>query len=328
MKLTRGIRRFAAVLTLIGLAAMLSGCAGQFVVLDPKGVVGRHQLDLILISTLLCLVIIVPVLVLTFTIAWRYRSKAGSKAAYRPDWEHSTKLELLWWGIPILIIVILASVTVHYTYKLEPSKPLESDKKPIVIQVTSLDWKWLFQYPEQGIATVNYVQFPEDVPVRFELTSDAPMNSFWIPQLGGQIYTMSGMAMKLNLMADEPGTYMGMGANFSGKEFGKMRFDARVTSQADFDKWVENVKRTAPALTQEGYDKLAEPGTTGTQDYSSIPEGLFDRIVTKYSGGGTGHQHGGAASTEEDMKDMKDMKDMPMPESGSGSESASEHQHH
>ncbi|TJY41850.1 ubiquinol oxidase subunit II [Cohnella pontilimi] len=290
MNLTRGMRRLAALSSLIGMTVLLSGCMDKFYVLDPKGPVGRHQLDLIIISTLLCLVVIVPVLILTFVFAWKYRNRKDSKAAYQPEWEHSTKLEMTWWGIPILIIIILAVITASYTYKLEPSKPLEHPAKPITIQVTSLDWKWFFIYPEQGIATVNYIQFPADVPVKFELTSDAPMNSFWIPQLGGQIYTMSGMAMNLNLIADKPGTYFGTAANFSGKDFGKMTFDAIATTQAEFDKWVQTVKQSAPPLTQDGYDKLAEPGTMGTQDYSSVPEGLFEKIVTKYTGP-NGHQH-------------------------------------
>jgi cytochrome o ubiquinol oxidase subunit II len=290
MNLTRGIRRLAAVASLIGMTTLLSGCMDKFVVLDPKGIVGKHQLDLMIISLLLCLVIIVPVLILTFVIAWRYRNKPENKAAYKPEWEHNTKLELVWWGIPIVIIAILGVVTAVYTYKLEPSKPLQSEAKPIVIQVTSLDWKWLFQYPEQGIATVNYVKFPANVPVQFELTSDAPMNSFWIPQLGGQIYTMSGMAMKLNLMADEPGTYRGSGANFSGKDFAKMRFNAEAVTQTDFDKWVRQVKGAAPVLTQQGYDQLAKPGVMDKAEYSSFPAGLFDRIVTKYTGP-NGHRH-------------------------------------
>jgi cytochrome o ubiquinol oxidase subunit 2 len=316
MNLIRGFRRFAVVFMLVGFAALMSGCMDKFYVLDPKGEVGRHQLDLIVISTLLCLVIIVPVLVLTFVIAWKYRNRKDSKALYQPEWEHSTKLEIIWWSIPILIIVILGAITVSYTYKLEPSKPLQHEAKPITIQVTSLDWKWFFIYPEQGIATVNYIQFPEDVPVKFELTSDAPMNSFWIPQLGGQIYTMSGMAMNLHLIADEPGTYYGTAANFSGKDFAKMNFDAKATSQADFDKWVRNVKQMAPALTQEGYDKLAEPGTMKTQDYSSVPEGLFEKIVTKYTGPDGHHVH-------------KAEENLPVnPDTGGDAPQSSTHHHH
>ncbi|MFC4599782.1 ubiquinol oxidase subunit II [Cohnella hongkongensis] len=285
----KGLRRLTAVLSMVATAALLSGCAEKVVVLNPKGEIGKHQMDLILLSTALCLVVIVPVLILTFYLVWKYRHKPGREAKYDPTWEHSTKLEAIWWGIPIVIIAILGTITVRYTHMLEPSRPIEHEAEPIVIQVTSLDWKWLFQYPEQGIASVNYVQFPEDVPIRFELTSDAPMNSFWIPQLGGQIYTMSGMAMKLHLIAEEPGDYMGMGANFSGKDFGKMNFTAKATSEEEFEAWVEQVKGSSPELTTEGYVELAKPGVSDVQTFSSIPEGLFEKIVTKYS---SAHNHG------------------------------------
>lgn len=282
-------RRFAAMLMLFLTAALSAGCSDKFVVLDPKGPIGEQQKDLIILSTVLCSVVVIPVLLLTVFIVWRYRDKPGSKAKYKPEWEHNAKLETIWWGIPIIIITALAIITTRYTYALEPSKPLDSQEKPLTIQVTSLDWKWLFKYPEQGIATVNYVQFPEDVPIRFELTSDAPMNSFWIPQLGGQIYTMSGMAMKLHLKADEPGEYMGSGANFSGRDFAKMRFVAKVTSQEEFDRWVKDIKASAPVLTMEGYKELAKPGVSGVKSFSSFPQGLFEQIVTKYS---ASHNHG------------------------------------
>lgn len=289
MAMKKGLRRFTAVLSLVLMAIVTSGCAEKVIVMNPKGEIGRHQADLIWITIALCLVILIPVLILTFYIVWKYRNKPGSKAKYDPTWEHNTKLEVIWWAIPIAVIVILGGITIKYTYMLEPSKPLEHEAKPLVIQVTSLDWKWLFQYPEQGIATVNYIEFPEDVPIKFELTSDAPMNSFWIPQLGGQIYTMSGMAMKLHLIADEPGSYMGMGANFSGRDFGSMQFTAKATSQEEFDAWVESVKGSSPALTEEGYAQLAKPGISDVQTFSGIPEGLFQKIVTKYGA----HNHGG-----------------------------------
>lgn len=293
------LRSLTSVVSLVIMALLLAGCSDKIIVLNPKGAIGKQQLDLMLISTILCAVIIVPVLILTFVIVWRYRQRPDRKAKYAPEWEHSTKLEVIWWGIPIVIIAILAVITVKYTYELEPSKPIEHEAAPIVIQVTSLDWKWLFQYPEQGIASVNYLQFPEDIPVRFELTSDAPMNSFWIPQLGGQIYTMSGMAMKLHLIADEPGEYLGMGANFSGREFGKMHFIAKASSQEEFDQWVEGIRSSSPALTDEGYEQLAVPGLSEEVTFSSIPEGLFDRIVTKYGE----HNHGSAGENETSEQD-------------------------
>jgi len=272
------------VLTLVTIALivwpMLAG--GQYVVLDPKGPIGASQRDLIVISTILCAVIIVPVLILSAVIVWRYRDKPDNKAAYEPNWSHSTKAEAIWWTVPIIIIGILAIVTIRYTYDLEPSKPLAHEKEPITIQVSSLDWKWLFMYPEQGIATVNTLNIPADRPVKFELTADSPMNSFWIPQLGGQIYTMSGMAMTLYLQADHEGKYWGSGANFTGEHFGEMRFDVNATSDEDFDNWVAEVKQSSQALTTEGYKALAEPGTSNVAYYSAFPEGLFQNIVTKY----------------------------------------------
>ncbi|RIX51267.1 ubiquinol oxidase subunit II [Paenibacillus nanensis] len=290
----------------LAMVFLISGCSSeQYIVLDPKGPIGESQKDLILISTLLCAVIIVPVLILTAIIVWRYRDRPGRKAAYKPEWEHNTKLEVTWWSIPIVIIIILGAVTVYYTYKLEPSKAIASDKEPITIQVTSMDWKWLFKYPGEDIATVNYVKFPEDTPIRFQLTSDTAMNSFWIPQLGGQLYSMSGMAMTLYLQADEQGSYYGSGANFNGEDFAQMTFTADAVSQEEYDAWVEEVKADAPALTMDGYKELQKPGRSDVQLFSSFPEGLFEQIVTQYveegSSGAHSHHGGGAeASTDEE----------------------------
>ncbi|SCZ14442.1 cytochrome o ubiquinol oxidase subunit 2 [Paenibacillus polysaccharolyticus] len=290
------------VLTLVTIALivwpMLAG--GQYVVLDPKGPIGAAQKDLIIISTLLCAVVIVPVLIMSAVIVWRYRDKPENKNEYKPNWAHSTKAEVIWWTIPIVIIGLLAIVTVRYTYDLEPSKPLAHEKEPITIQVSSLDWKWLFLYPEQGIATVNTLNIPADRPVKFELTADSPMNSFWIPQLGGQIYTMSGMAMTLYLQADDEGQYWGSGANFTGEHFGEMRFDVNATSDEEFDKWVAEVKQQSQPMTQETYDTLAKPGTSNVAYYSAFPEGLFQKIVTKYvvDGKSAHSKHEGSSSNE------------------------------
>ncbi|TVY07939.1 ubiquinol oxidase subunit II [Paenibacillus cremeus] len=282
MNIAKIMQRLTAFGMLAGISVLASGCESM-IVFDPKGPIGAQQRDLIYFTMLLCLIVLVPVLLLTAWIVWRYRDKKDNKASYQPKWAHSTKLELIWWGIPIVIILILAGATARYTYALDPAKPIESKVKPITIQVTSLDWKWLFQYPELGIATVNYLVIPEDTPIRFELTSDGPMNSFWVPQLGGMIYTMSGMATTLYLQADEPGNYMGTGANFTGRDFGKMGFNTKAVTQADFDQWVKQAKASGKALTEEGYQKLAEPGTTVQLTYNSIPDGLFGRIVHDYS---------------------------------------------
>lgn len=282
--------RLALLAVLLFSATALTGCS-EMIVLDPKGPIGSMQKDLILITILLCLIILIPVFALTVFIGIRYRDRPGNKASYKPNWSHNTALELIWWGIPIVVIGILAVITVRYTYDLEPSKPIVSDQEELVIQVTSLDWKWLFQYPDQDIATVNYLYIPEDRPIRFELTSDAPMNSFWIPQLGGQIYTMSGMAMVLHLQADEPGTYYGSGANFTGTYFADMTFYATAVPEDEFNAWAEKVKAESEPLTLAAYEALAAPGTANVQSFSGLPEGLFWNTVTKYAASGSAHTH-------------------------------------
>ncbi|MDO7907883.1 COX aromatic rich motif-containing protein [Paenibacillus sp. JX-17] len=305
----------ALVLTVLTVGLLIWTCFftdARYVVFDTSGPVAKAQSDLIIITTLLCAIIIVPVLILTGVIVWRYRDRPDSKAGYQPKWEHSNKLETIWWGIPIVVIIVIAVVTANYTYALEPSNSQsvakaastssseKAQQKPINIQVTSLDWKWLFMYPDEGIATVNQIVIPEGVPVHFELTSDAPMNSFWVPELGGQVYTMSGMAMQLYLQADKVGTYYGSGANFSGEHFAQMRFTVDAKSQQDYEAWVADVKNGNNPLTKEGYEALAQPSPSQPEKYSSFPEGLFKDIVTKYvvKASEKGHEHGESTGTE------------------------------
>jgi len=187
-------------------------------VFDSKGLIADKQRRLIITTVLLSLIVVVPVYVMAFAIAIRYRD-SNKTAKYTPDWDHSRILEFIWWAVPCAIILVLAIITWNSSHDLDPFKALKSDKKPLTIEVVALQWKWLFIYPEQGIASVNLVGLPVDTPINFEITSDAPMNSFWLPQLGGQVYAMSGMSSELHLMADEPGTYNGVSANISGEGF-------------------------------------------------------------------------------------------------------------
>ncbi|MGV3487393.1 MAG: cytochrome c oxidase subunit II [Tuberibacillus sp.] len=276
--------QFVRFLTMAGIMILLTGCGGDYIVLDPKGPVGHTEMRLIILSTILIAIVCVPVLILMIFIVYRYRDKPNNNAPYTPYWDTSRLLEFIWWGVPIIIIAILAYHTTKGIYSLV--KPPTTDKTPITIQVTSLDWKWLFQYPDSNIATVNHVRIPTGVPVQFVLTSDAPMNSFWVPQLGGQEYTMPGMAMRLWLQADHPGKYFGTGANFSGEGFAHMRFPVIATSQADFNRWVKKVKKTAPPLNQDGYDALKNPGLIDERTYSSYPPKSFDETLMK-----NGHHH-------------------------------------
>ncbi|KEO84138.1 ubiquinol oxidase subunit II [Tumebacillus flagellatus] len=277
-------RNLIKLLTVLGATALLaSGCDSRYIMLHPVGPVAKTELDLIYFSILLIAVIVIPVLALLIFIVYRYRNKPGNKAKYMPEWEDNKVLEYVWWGIPILIIGILGYQTAKTTFVL--TEPPVKDVKPITIQVTSLNWKWLFQYPDQKVATVNYVEIPAGVPVQFVLTADAPINSFWVPQLGGQEYAMPGMAMRLWLQADKPGTYYGSGANFTGEGFQHMKFEVVAKPQAEFDEWAKGIKQKAPALTMQGYEDLQKPGVLdNVQEFSSYPEGLFHDIVMKDGG--------------------------------------------
>lgn len=298
-----GKSKLLTTLKLFAMAAfatvMLAGCSDQYLVFKPKGPVAETQYHLIMLSVYLCAIVVIPVLLLTAWIVWRYRDTPGNKAAYMPDWHDNKVMEIIWWGIPVVIIGTLGFFTVRDTFAL--TKPPVTDVKPITIQVTSLDWKWLFQYPDQKIATVNYAEIPAGVPVQFVLTSDAPMNSFWVPELGGQEYTMPGMAMRLWLQADKPGEYFGSGANFSGEGFAHMQFKVISKPQAEFNNWVEDVKKTNNPLTKEGYADLVKPGVVNQPvTFSSLPEGLFDDVVNE--NGGKYFRHN--MNTEENTKNM------------------------
>lgn len=259
---------------------VLSGCSKNYVVLNPHGPVAKSEYDLIILTTILIAIIVVPVMLIMFWIVYRYRDSPNNKAPYEPDWDESKILEFIWWGVPIIITAFLAFYTGKAIFSLVKPPPT-SDRTPVTIQVTNLDWKWLFQYPDQKVATVNYVEIPAGVPVQFVLTSDAPMNSFWVPELGGQEYTMPGMAMRLWLQADKPGTYFGSGAHFSGEQFAHMRFNVVAASQTDFNSWVKKIKQTAPPMTQDMYLALKQPGIAKPTSYSSYPAGSFEKTVKK-----------------------------------------------
>jgi cytochrome o ubiquinol oxidase subunit II len=251
-------------------------------VLDPKGMIAEKQSELITTASLLMLIIVIPVFILMGFFAWRYRAN-NKKAKHAPDWEHNYIAEYCWWGVPLIIIVVLAILTWRSSHQLNPFKPIESDKAPLKIQVIALQWKWLFIYPEQGIATLSYVQFPEKRPIAFEITADAPMNSFWIPQLGGQIYAMPAMRTKLHLIANEVGKFRGASANISGTGFASMTFIAQACSEESFAEWVEQVKAKGKPLGADEYELLARPSQKDPVTLYVLEQGdLFDSVVMKY----------------------------------------------
>jgi cytochrome o ubiquinol oxidase subunit II len=278
MKKLPFLRGLLAVLAMLPLA----GC--KYTVLDPKGSVGLAEKNLILISTWAMLLIIVPVIILTVVFAWHYRA-SNTKARFEPDWGHSVKIELFCWGIPSAIILFLAILTWNTTHALDPYRPLDDHKKPITIEVVAQNWKWMFIYPEQGIATINEVAFPEGTPVDFRITSDTVMNAFFIPELGSMIYAMAGMTTQINLIANTQGTFPGISAMYSGRGFSDMHFNAISTTPEKFQAWVENARKSPNVLTAADYPQAAAPEEKApVRYYSKVEPNLFQEIIAKYLG--------------------------------------------
>ncbi|AFJ58499.1 MAG: ubiquinol oxidase subunit II [Pseudomonadales bacterium RIFCSPLOWO2_12_60_38] len=261
---------------------LLTSC--NLVVFNPKGQVATDERDLIILATGLMLLVVVPVIVMMFVFAYRYRA-TNKKARYSPRWASSHKIEAVVWGVPLLIIIVLGWVTWETTHALDPYRPLESDTPPINVQVVATDWKWLFIYPDLGIASVNELALPVHTPVSFTVTSDAAMTSFFIPALGGQIYAMAGMQTKLHLIANETGEFRGIAANYNGPGFSDMHFTTLSLSTADFQTWVTKVKGAATSLDHSTYAQLAKPTLKHPVTYySAVQERLFLDIVDKYEG--------------------------------------------
>lgn len=256
---------------------------GNIAFLFPKGIIALRERNLLFFIQILMLLVVIPVYILTFVFSWKYHAD-NKKAKYDPKLQDSLLAEYIWWSFPFIITLIIGALTWVETYELDPYKPIESDKKPIKIQVVALQWKWLFLYPEEKIATVNFLQVPEKTPIQFELTSDAPMNSFWIPQLAGQIYAMPNMKTKLNIIADTVGEYRGSSANISGEGFSGMHFITKVTSEEDYNQWVQTSKQEKNALSFEEYQNLAHPSKDNpVATYQLKTENLFDQIFLKYA---------------------------------------------
>ncbi|PXW54085.1 cytochrome bo3 quinol oxidase subunit 2 [Chelatococcus asaccharovorans] len=283
-KLVSKLRLFA----LLPLAALLTGC--NFVVLKPAGDVAEQQRDLIIASTILMLLVIVPVMVLTVIFAWRYRH-TNKDAPYDPDWSHSTQLELVIWAAPLMIIICLGALTWMGTHLLDPYRPLDriapgepvaKDVRPLNVEVVALDWKWLFIYPEQKIALVNEFAAPVDRPISFRITSSSVMNSFYVPALAGMIYAMPGMETKLHAVINKAGAYQGFSANYSGAGFSGMHFTFRGLSDADFDAWIAQARASSDNLGRQEYLQLERPSeNVPVRRYGTVDPQLFAAIVNR-----------------------------------------------
>lgn len=271
---------------------LLAGC--EAVVLSPSGDIAARQAELLVQSTLLMLIIIVPVMALTVWFAWRYRA-SNRQASYRPDWDHSTKLELVIWAIPLLIIVCLGALTWVGTHLLDPYRPLDridaetpvGQQQPLQVEVVALDWKWLFIYPEQGVASVNQLAVPVDRPVQFTLTSTSVMNAFYIPAMAGMIYAMPGMQTTLHGVFNETGEYQGLASHYSGAGFSGMRFKALAMDEAGFDAWIAEAEASGEMLDRPRYLELEKPSeNVAPMTFAEVEPTLFQRVVNMCVGDG------------------------------------------
>lgn len=279
------------ILGVIGLALLIKVLLNghNITLFDPKGLMADEQLGLIIFAAVLPLMIAVPTVAFLYFAAWKYR-ETNTDAAYEPEKKHGKFFNAGIWLVPAAFMMIVSVVMWSATHRLEPQKSIAAEAKPLTVQVVAMRWKWLFIYPEQKIATVNYVQIPVDTPVRFELTADdAPMSAFWIPHLGGMLYAMTGHVNPLNLLGHTVGDYPGSVAEINGAGFADMKFTARVSSREDFDAWVEETQIQPEKLDEAAYDRLLKPSKAHPAAYYSAYEaGLYDKVLMKYHG----HEHG------------------------------------
>ncbi len=265
-----------------GVGIALWAQTADFQVLDAQGEVAQKQLDLLIFASTLSLFVMIPVFALIAFISLRYREGNRKVHLYRPTWDHSNVAETIWWGLPAVLIGVLSVVIWTSSHDLDPYKPLTSDTKPVNVQVVALQWRWLFIYPDEKVATINHLTIPEKTPINFTITSDAPMNSFWIPKLGGQVYAMSGMSTKLHLLANTKGDFNGSSVNLSGKGFSKMKFIVTSTSQTKYKQWLRQMDSSKP-LNWDSYAQVAKPTEdTQKQSYKLEDTSLYDKIIEKY----------------------------------------------
>jgi cytochrome o ubiquinol oxidase subunit 2 len=252
------------------------------IVLQPSGSVGMKQRDLFVAATIIMSLVVIPVFVLLFYIAWKYRA-TNKKATYTPDWQSNKLLETIWWGVPIIIVVVLSVIAYRSSHSLDPFRSLDSPVAPVRVQVVALQWKWLFIYPDHNVASVNELVIPVSTPITFEITADAPMNSFWIPELGGQVYAMNGMTTELNLEANRIGDFKGVSANISGEGFADMKFTVRAVDNTRFLSTMKQKNADTPPIDMIRYEALAEPSVLTEPQWFRLAESdLHNKIVHKY----------------------------------------------
>ncbi len=277
MILKAGVRRLAFRLAPLAVALLLGGC--DWAVLDPKGPIGEANKQILINSVAIMLAIVIPTILATLAAAWWFRS-SNTRATYLPDFEYSGALELIVWAIPLLTIMLLGGVAWIGSHDLDPAKPIESKEEPLNVQVVSLDWKWLFIYPDQHVASVNRLVIPAGVPIHFMLTSGSVMTAFFVPELGSMIYTMNRMGTQLHLLADDPGTFRGLATQISGDGFADMHFEVEAKSSEDFYDWLGKARADGPELTPESYIELSKQSVVPAPfTFRAVADGLFDKIL-------------------------------------------------
>ncbi|WP_413775100.1 cytochrome aa3 quinol oxidase subunit II [Gracilibacillus pellucidus] len=276
------MKKLSYVLTLLLIPVLLAGCDSKLLVFDPKGPIARSLTDLIVYSIILMLVVVVVVFVLFGYIVWKYRARKNDGDFEPKEEKGNHYLEITWFVIPIIIVIALMIPTTMTIYQVDDVPQGYEEDEPLVINVTSADWKWIFSYPDQDIETVNYVNIPADHPVELKMTSAGTMQSFWVPELAGQKYTMANMQTNLHLLADKPGSFYGRNTNFNGQGYAHMEFEVEAKTKEDFNKWVNDVKNTANDLTEDTYSQILEPGLVGRMTFNGTHLDWID------------HAHGGS----------------------------------
>jgi cytochrome o ubiquinol oxidase subunit II len=281
--------RLTSSLAVAGALPLLEGCSG---ILAPVGPVGSAERTILLDALAIMLAIVIPVILATLAFAWWFRA-SNTRARRLPTWSYSGRIELIIWSIPALVVFFLGGIAWISSHDLDPAEPLPSKSKPLEVDVVALDWKWLFIYPEQGVASINRLVAPVGIPLNLRITSATVLNVFFVPRLGSEIYAMNGMQSRLNLQADEPGTYPGLAAHFSGDGFSDMSFEVNAVTPAQFTEWAASTHGTGPSLDEPSYRQLLQQ-TQNVKPYTyrDVQAGLFDAILLQKLPPGDGPQTG------------------------------------
>lgn len=307
MKKYRAVVLVACTIIALVVLGYLLTRGAHFDVLQPAGAVAKSEKSLMIFAFSIMMLVVIPVFTMLITFAWKYRAGNDKKVDYRPEWSEHKLLEAVWWGIPILIILILGTTAWITAHTLDPYRKLDSKAAPVNVQVVALEWKWLFIYPDLGVASVNELPVPVNAPIHFTISADAPMSAFWVPALGTQIYAMSGMSSQLNLIADHTGTFPGYNTNINGEGYAKMKLNVYAKSDKDFLSWVASARKSPNMMDEQMLQKISQPGTMDETAYMLMDENLYDKVIMKYMKGTMSDKGNTGNAMQHDMSNMEGM---------------------